>query len=224
MKQVMTLAVGMMMLMMTGGCHIVTDTPPTSAEQADNLARAVMAASGANTWSRVSTVGFTFVVRDGGDVKVSRNHLWNVKAGTDTVSVGDKSTTVEIDKPNMGDPVQVEAFKAWTNDSYWLLAPLKLFDMGVTREYFGRQEVMGKSYEVLRLSFKGVGMTPGDRYNLYIDPYTSLVAWWDYMPTEDKTMRASWEQYRHMSGLKLATFHQMGSKTITMEKLSVASE
>ena len=83
---------------------------------------------------------------------------------------------------------------------------------------------MGKTYETLQLSFQSVGLTPGDRYNLYVDPFTSLVAFWDYMPDPDKTVQASWEQYRHIQGLKLATFHKMGDKTITIEDLRVVTE
>jgi len=212
------------MAAMAGGCYTVHATPPSEARQADDLARGVAMASGLTTWPHVSTLSFTFAVRQGGDLKLSRSHTWNVKAGTDTVSSGERSTTIDVNKPDMDDPAQAEAFKAWTNDSYWLLAPLKLFDGGVTRQYLGRREVAGKTYEVLQLSFQGVGMTPGDRYNLYVDPFTSLIAYWDYMPNADTTMLASWEQYRHTGGLKLSTYHKMGDKTITIEKLTVATE
>jgi hypothetical protein len=224
MKRTISIAAGLILLAMTGGCYTVNAARMTDAQRADQLARSVAMASGVNNWPRATSLSFTFVVHDGNDLKVSRQHVWNIKAGTDTVSSGEKSTTVNIAKPDMNDPAQVEAFKAWTNDSYWLLAPLKLFDMGVTREALGRREVAGKTYEVLQLSFQGVGMTPGDRYNLYIDSFTSLVAYWDYMPSAETTMQATWEKYRHVEGLKLATFHKMGTKTIAIENLSVASE
>jgi hypothetical protein len=211
-------------LVLFTGCYTVQNKPLNSQQKADQLANGVMAASGANTWGNVRSVAFTFVVRDGGNVKLSRGHLWDVKANTDTVTVGDKSTTINLANVDPNDPAQAEAFKAWTNDSYWLLAPLKLYDGGVMRDYTGRKEIMGKTYETLQLAFQGVGLTPGDRYNLYVDPFTSLVAFWDYMPDPDKTVQASWEQYRHVQGLKLATYHQMGTKTITMENLRVVSE
>ena len=224
MKRMIAMGLGLVLLTLTGGCYAVNGKPLTNAEQADQLAHGVMLASGANAWPNARSVAFDFVVYDGKDLKVRRHHLWNIKEGTDTVSSGDKTLKVDLVKPNMDDAEQTDAFKAWTNDSYWLLAPLKLFDGGVTRKYLGRREVAGKNYEVLGLSFKGVGMTPGDQYNMYIDPYTSLVSYWDYMPNADTTMQATWEKYRHVDGLKLATFHQMGTKTITIENLSVASE
>jgi hypothetical protein len=225
MNRMIATGLGLVLLVMAGGgCHAVNGKPLTNAEQADQLAQGVMLASGANTWKDVRSVAFDFVVHDGKDLKLRRHHLWNVKEGTDTVSVGEKTVTVDLMKPNMDDAEQTDAFKAWTNDSYWLLAPLKLFDGGVTRQYLGRREVAGKSFEVLGLSFKGVGMTPSDQYNMYVDPYTSLLSYWDYMPNADTKMLATWEQYRHVDGLKLATYHQMGTKTITIENLSVASE
>jgi hypothetical protein len=214
----------LLILVPCGGCYVVNNKPLTSRQKADQLANGVMAASGANTWGNVRSVAFTFVVREGSDVKVSRAHYWNLRENTDTVTIGDKSTTIKLGEVDPNDPLQADAFKAWTNDSYWLLAPLKLFDGGVSRDYLGRKEIMGKSYETLQLSFEGVGLTPGDRYNLYVDPYTSLVAFWDYMPDPDRTMLATWEQYRHMQGLKLSTFHQMGTRTITMENLRVVAD
>ncbi|HEY7116487.1 MAG TPA: DUF6503 family protein [Tepidisphaeraceae bacterium] len=225
MIKMMTLGLVMgLMLAMAGGCYMVNGEAPTNQQKADRLANGVELASGAAAWPSVQSIGFTFVVRDGDVVKVSRNHLWNMKAGTDTVSAGDKVTTIDLKNVDMNDPAQADAFKAWTNDSYWLLMPLKLFDGGVKREYMGRREVQGKEYEVLHLSFDNVGMTPGDQYNLYVDPLTSLVTYWDYMPNPDTTMLATWEQYRHDQGLVLSTYHKMGAKVITIENLSVASE
>jgi hypothetical protein len=211
---------------LAAGCQFRKPVPPpTPQEQADNLARSVAMASGAAVTSRVTSASFNFVVREGDKVLVNRSHLWDVRAKTDTVSSGgEKPVVVDTSKPAPEDAAGMAAFKAWTNDTYWLAAPFKLFDGGVTREYRGRQEVAGKEYEVLRLAFKDVGMTPGDRYDMYIDPFTSLVAFWDYMPNADTTMRATWEEYKHPAGLKVSTLHHMGNKTITIENLSVTTE
>jgi hypothetical protein len=215
---------GLALALLSTGCTYVKPQQMTDAQRADQLARGVAMASGANAWQAVRTVAFTFVVREGNDVKVSRSHVWDVKAHTDTVTVGEVSTPIDLKNVDPNNPLQADAFKAWTNDSYWLVAPLKLFDPGVRRDYLGSRNVMGKDYEVLQLSFADVGLTPGDRYNLYVDPLTSLVAFWDYMPSPDKTVQATWEGYRHLSGLKLSTYHQMGPRTITMENVRVVTE
>ena len=66
--------------------------------------------------------------------------------------------------------------------------------------------------ETLRLSFEGVGLTPGDQYLLYIDPETKLVRAWDYIPKADTVMHGSWEKYETFGGLKLATEHNFAGK------------
>ena len=66
--------------------------------------------------------------------------------------------------------------------------------------------------------------SPGDRFNLYVDPYTSLVAYWEHMPTADTAELASWEQYRHPQNLVLATRHKVGPQTIDIENLAVSAD
>jgi hypothetical protein len=206
------------------GCHRVTGEPATNAQRADRLANGVALASGAAALPRVHTIAFTYAVREGDTVRLARTHVWDLKAGTDTVSIGDQSTTIDLKNVDQNDPAQADAFKAWTNDTYWLAAPLKLFNPGVTREYVGRRELAGKTYEVLGVSLPGDGGAPADRYNLYVDPYTSLVAYWDHMPNADTTELASWEQYRHPQNLVLATRHKTGSQTIDIENLAVSAD
>src|SRR4051794_34828186 len=87
MKRTTTVSMAAAMLMilaMTGGCYTVNAKPPTDAQRADQLARGVAMASGANNWPRATSLAFTFVVHDGQDLKVSRQHVWNIKDGTDT--------------------------------------------------------------------------------------------------------------------------------------------
>ncbi len=73
------------------------------------------------------------------------------------------------------------AYAAWINDTYRLLAPYKLRDPGVTLSHAGTETIDGVEYEKLALSFAGVGLTPGDRYWLYVHPETSRVDRWAYV-------------------------------------------
>lgn len=73
-----------------------------------------------------------------------------------------------------------QAYAAWINDTYWLLMPYKLRDPGVHLTYEGLQDFQDKPHETLLMSFEGVGLTPGDRYWVYIDPETHLVNGWAY--------------------------------------------
>lgn len=72
------------------------------------------------------------------------------------------------------------AYGAFINDTYWLLMPYKLLDPGVTLHDAGQETLDGKTYDVVKLTFGEVGLTPGDSYWAYLDPETGLMARWAY--------------------------------------------
>ena len=58
----------------------------------------------------------------------------------------------------------------WINDSYWLVMPFKLKDSGVTLKYLGKHNnTLGIECDVLELTFKAVGVTPDNKYHVYIN-------------------------------------------------------
>jgi hypothetical protein len=186
-----------------------------SANAAD-LADAVFKACGGENWPKVSSIQFTFNVSEGDKLLASAKHVWDVRAGMDAVTWKDKTVTVNVLHPGTDDDSKT-AYARWVNDSYWLLAPLKLKDAGVQVTEQGEQDGL----QVLHLSFAGVGLTPGDQYNLYIDPKTHLVSRWDYMPSPDKKLSGTWEGYRDCGGLKLATEHNFAGKRIWFSDIAV---
>ena len=113
------------------------------------------------------------------------------------------------------------AYGRWVNDSYWLLAPLKLLDRGTNLSYEGDGSIDGKKCEMLRLSFGKVGLTPKDNYLFYIDSETKMPVHWDYMPAPQKKVSGTWEKFQDFGGLKLATDHQFGDKRIYFTGVSV---
>ncbi len=82
----------------------------------------------------------------------------------------------------------------------------------------------GVSYEMLRLSFASVGLTPGDQYLLYIDPQSKLLRAWDYMPKPETVMHSTWEKYEDFGGLKLATEHNFAGKMIRFADIAAVVE
>jgi hypothetical protein len=172
----------------------------------ESLAQAVWRASGGERWPHVQAIDFTFAVQKGGQTVFSAEHHWDVAAQTDHVKWKDKDVTVNLAEPAADEDAKA-AYARWVNDSYWLLAPLKLKDRGVKVVDEGRKEIDGAQREVLRLSFEKVGLTPNDQYILYIDPETKLVASWDYIAEPGKSMHATWADYRRSGGLTLATNH-----------------
>ncbi len=188
--------------------------------KAEKLADEVIAASGGANWPKVSEIIFTFNVAVGSVPKLAAKHDWNVKTGMDKVSWGGKTVTVNVFEPNhTGD--ELEAYKRWVNDSYWLLMPLKLKDHGVNLASKERVTLNGKPHDVIQLSFGKVGLTTGDRYNLYINPETHRVDAFDYMPNPTTKMNASCANYVESGGLTLSTEHVMGDKHIWISDLMV---
>ena len=181
--------------------------------KAQELAKAVWKASGGENWSKLKELHFTFVVEQDGNQLARAEHHWMMSPQTDHVKWKDKDVTVNLSAPPADDDAKA-AFGRWTNDSYWLLAPLKILDPGVKVTYEGEKEADGAKYETLRLSFGSVGLTPGDQYVLYIDPQEKLVRAWDYIPKPESVTHATWEKYEDFGGLKLATEHKMGDKVI----------
>jgi hypothetical protein len=199
-------------------------TAPSASADADELARQVMKASGGGAWPRVTRIKFTFNVDRDGTRAASVAHDWDVRGGTDTVTWNGKTVAVNLRESNHdGDAKQ--AYARWVNDSYWLLAPLKVMDPGVARTTGPSETIDGRSYDLLHLSFENVGLTPSDQYNLWIDPQTKLVRYWDYIPAKGESRRFTWEDYRDFNGLKLATKHAApGGAVISFSDVEVTTE
>jgi hypothetical protein len=119
------------------------------------------------------------------------------------------------------------AYEAWINDTYWLLMPYKLRDPGVNLTYEGLQDFQDKPHETLLMSFEGVGLTPGDRYWVYIDPETHLVNGWSYHLESYETDRPAtawaWGDWQRYGGILLASERsQVGSdRQLPMQDIAV---
>jgi hypothetical protein len=184
-------------------------------------------ASGGDNWSKVKEIDFNFVVEQDGKQLFNAAHRWNVAAMTDAVKWKDKEgkdhdVTANLSKPaTEGD--EKTAFARWVNDSYWLLAPLKIRDAGVKVEAGGPKDLNGTSLETINLSFENVGLTPTDRYILYIDPQTKMPKAWDYIPATGSGLQATWEKFQNFGGLNLATEHNFSGKTIKLTDIKVTT-
>jgi|GEM_PF-2463424 len=188
--------------------------------QGRQLAQMVFLASGGTHWKKVKTLHFTFHVAQGDQSLTEARHEWDLRAGTDTVTWGGKTVTVNLAKPGT-DADAKAAHARWVNDTYWLLAPLKLVETGVRVMYAGVKELNGRKFDVLRTNYPQVGPNPSDQYHFYIDPQTRLVAHWDYVPHAGSPISGTWESYQQFGGLKLATEHQFGEKRVWFTEIQV---
>ena len=71
------------------------------------------------------------------------------------------------------------AKRTWINHSYWLVMPYKLKDSGVTLKYLGEDTTqLGAQADKLMLTFENVGVTPQNKYELWVDKTSRLITQW----------------------------------------------
>lgn len=103
----------------------------------------------------------------------------------------------------------------WINDSYWLVMPFKLKDSGVTLRSMGLDTMQGGvDADILELTFRDVGVTPDNRYLVYVDKESRLVGQWDfYTNYRDSIPRFStpWADYQAYGNIKLSGNRGRGS-------------
>ncbi|MEO1516172.1 MAG: hypothetical protein AAFV95_14200 [Bacteroidota bacterium] len=97
----------------------------------------------------------------------------------------------------------------WINDSYWLVMPYKLKDSGVALKYARTDTTQnGRSADVLDLTFEAVGVTPENRYEVFIDKEGGLVSQWSFYTNAADTVArftTPWEGYDEYEGILLAS-------------------
>ena len=215
--------------------------PAVSADDsaAGQLGRRIVENSGFDSLNEVAQIDFDFVVTDDGKSVFKAKHRWDRKNGRARIEWKDKTgaTTVAwldvatrtavgtIDGKLVtgadAESLSKSAYGRYINDTYWLLMPLKLFDPGTTLESEDKETVDGTTYEILRLSFEGVGLTPGDVYRLYIDDGGYRIHGWQMLlqGRKDKPRYVTWEDYKPVGPLLISHRHRIeGTKReIVME-------
>ena len=185
--------------------------------RADSVAmRVYEAMGGPDAWASIPYLRFDFA----GGTDTSRTlraaHLWNRMTGEYRVEMpaGEDSTYValfdvdtregdvylngeEVDSTTERQMLE-RAYTRYINDSYWLLMPVKMMDPGVQRTYVADSSNGGM--DVVRLSFQDVGLTPGDRYFVYVDTETGRVARWafhlQHHPADHVPQPIQWIDYK----------------------------
>ena len=152
-------------------------------ERADRVARELIASLGGEAaWDKARQLRFDFAVEREGKRAAEFRHLWDRYTGDYRLHGTDKSGAPYVVYFNVnsregtalvnGRPVEGEekkklletAYGRFINDTYWLLAPWKVFDPGVVREYAGEKTgPEGVLCDVIRLSSSGSTSSGGRR-------------------------------------------------------------
>jgi len=163
----------------------------------------------------------------------SRKHVWDKNTGAVFIdnlrdkyqlkmNINDMTGSMIRDGENIVDKDTLDKYlqrgkEMWINDAYWLVMPYKLKDSGVTLKYIAQDTTAdGRTAEKLQLTFADVGVTPENKYHVYVDKETKLVTQWDFFnSSDDKEPEFStpWAEYKNFGNIKLSGNRGKGSLT-----------
>ncbi|MEM1408193.1 MAG: DUF6503 family protein [Bacteroidota bacterium] len=96
------------------------------------------------------------------------------------------------------------AYLSWVNDSYWLAMPFKLKDPGVNLTYIGRGKETDDYHQIEITYNKGIGITPRNKYLIWINHKTSLINKWAFYIDRDDpepVIVNKWSNYQQFGGV-----------------------
>lgn len=202
-------------------------TQPALETRADSVAMQLYDAHGGPAaWASMPHLRFDFGAERGGETRVFARHLWNRQTGDYRLEWGPSPDSQYVALFNVnafgaaasesapaagevylnGTAVDSsahatrmrQAHQRFVNDSYWLLAPVKVFDPGVNRSYVA--DSSDAQHDVIKLTFGDVGLTPGDAYWLYVNKETGRLDRWAFhlqgMPDDAPARAYDWTGYR----------------------------
>lgn len=195
--------------------------------KAVEVGQAMIAAMGGEpAWEHARLFHFDWqVVRDG-QVVASFSHWWDRYTGQYRVegvnkegkkwealfNVNTKKGDFFVDgKKTSGDEEArglAMAYGRFINDTYWVLAPWKIFDPGVSLEYTGQvKDGDGHTCDQIKLSFDNVGLTPKDIYWMDVDQTTHLMYQWEFVlgGAKEAPTVVTWKNWGKFGPIMLST-------------------
>ncbi len=182
-------------------------------KEADSLAYKMLDALNYDAFKSTNYIEWTF--------KKRRHYEWDKT--NNTCEVYWKEFKVNLDLNNhaeskayihsfkvesdMAEELITKALNYFNNDSFWLVAPYKIFDEGVER----RLVKLKNGDEALLVTYNLGGSTPGDSYLWLLNDTgkpTGYKMWTSTLPIDG--LEASWSDWTTTeSGAQLPTFHKL---------------
>lgn len=183
--------------------------------RADKLARQVLKnMGGQDGWNNTRFLAWTF----NGQYQVWDKHQnkfrWEKDSLVAVIDTQTKDGKVYVQGKELQNQEEKQkhldrAYALWINNSYWLVMPFKLQDPGVNLKYIGEGETFdGAAADKLEMTFENVGLTPQNKYHLWIDKEKGLITQWAFFRNytdEEPTFTRRWSEYKDYGNIKLAS-------------------
>ncbi len=179
--------------------------------QEETILQKVANANGYQNWKNVEEIKFTFNV-DRDTTHFERDWTWKPK--TNDITASSDKGTISYNWADM-DSVAYETNGGFINDKFWLLAPYQLvWDAdNVTHTHSKEAEapMSKKSMQKLTIVYGNEGgYTPGDAYDFYFGDDLIIQEWVFRKSNQvEPSMITSFEDYKMIKGLNIATMHKM---------------
>lgn len=179
-------------------------------KQADELAYKMLDALNESAYKKTDYIEFTF--------KKRHHYKWNKLENTCQVFWKNYQVFLDLNNPKKSKAYQnnnlvnnpeliQKATNYFNNDTFWLVAPYKVFDQGTERRLVKTQN----NSQALLVTYTSGGSTPGDSYLWFLDKNgkpTSFKMWTSILPI--KGLEASWRDWTTTeTGANLPTFHKL---------------
>ncbi|WP_343330309.1 hypothetical protein [Polaribacter staleyi] len=203
----------LLLLIVAGGLYyFINNKPLPKGEQgkkADALATKMLNALNIDAYKKTEVLKWSF--------REAHSYRWYKQENIVHISWANYKVTLQTNAPNKSEvyvdgnitnkPELVkQAQDFFNNDSFWLIAPYKVFDPGTERRI-----VKHEGKDALLITYTSGGSTPGDSYLWILDDNylpTSFKMWTSIIPIGG--VAATWSDLKNTaSGIKLPTKHTL---------------
>lgn len=192
--------------------------------QEESILQKVAKANGFENWKNVTEIKFTFNV-DRDTTHFERDWTWKPKTN-DITAKSDKGT-ISYNWADM-DSLAFETNGGFINDKFWLLAPYQLvWDAdNLTHTHTKEAEAPMSKTTMQKLTIvygSEGGYTPGDAYDFYFGDDLIVQEWVFRRSNQaEPSMITSFEEYKMINGLNIATMHKMAEGSFKLYFTNVA--
>ncbi|KPM33512.1 Hypothetical protein I595_415 [Croceitalea dokdonensis DOKDO 023] len=221
--KILALVIGSLVVVAVIAVLVISEPLPTgkTGVEADVLAKKMLKALNYEAYKKTQFLEWSF--RNG-----AYSYVWDKKTGR--VKVTWDNTIVEFDQNNPAaslvtvntnkvtgtkkEELVKKAVSSFNNDSFWLVAPYKVFDAGTKRSTVRLED----GSKALLVTYTTGGDTPGDSYLWLLNDNgfpNSFKMWVKIVPIGG--LEATWDDWQVMeSGAFLPKSHQLGPMTLSM--------